>query len=104
MESIAFSKNWNNKLNCNYFTTIRPKTDKYKINEVYQVVDNSKSVENFKAKCVILIHAKLEDIPALTIYLDCGFDKAGFHSLMKSFYKERAESLMYSIILLNKLT
>jgi hypothetical protein len=42
---IQFSKNWNNKLNCNFFTTIRkPETFNYysaRVNELFQVLLNN---------------------------------------------------------------
>lgn len=34
---INFQKNWNHKLNCDYFCTIRPRTYNYTLNQKYQV-------------------------------------------------------------------
>jgi hypothetical protein len=36
-ERIEFSKNWNNKLLCNVFSTIRPSYKKYDIDEVFEI-------------------------------------------------------------------
>ena len=38
METIKFEKNWNGKLNCKAFFTIRLKNDeKYKVNQIYKI-------------------------------------------------------------------
>ena len=41
MDEINFSENYNYKLNCTYYTTIRKKSEKFKIGNVYDInLDN----------------------------------------------------------------
>lgn len=38
--TIKFSKNWNNKLACPFYTTIRRDSEKYKVGTIYRVEIN----------------------------------------------------------------
>lgn len=46
MEIISFKKNWNNKLNNEYFTSYRLLSSKWKIGNHYQVYLNEKYMFN----------------------------------------------------------
>ncbi len=44
MKTIKFTKNWNNKLDCRAFFTIRLKDEtKYKVGEIYKIEDKNNS-------------------------------------------------------------
>ena len=72
MDKLKFSYNWNNKLQCDVFTTIRLATGKYKLNETYEV----------DLKGVHLCNATVIDVQVITIdqlkpwiaYLDTGYN------------------------------
>ena len=57
MDEINFNENYNNKLNCTYYTTIRKKGEKYKIGNVYKI-----NLYNIYLHKSILISIKYIDI------------------------------------------
>ena len=74
MNVIRFCNNWNNKLNCDYFTTIRSELSfKYylsKINKVFRVELNKRI--NTYAKLISVRTEVLEEIDELILILDTG--------------------------------
>jgi len=73
---IKFSKNWNNKLNQEYFTTIRKfSKDKYnyylmKMGDVFDVVLANKKIG--KAKLVLLETYKFKELSHALVMVDTG--------------------------------
>lgn len=87
-QRINFSKNWNNKLNCFFFTTIRPVSEKYKSGERFDIRIND----------VFYCYADLIEIKTLTIsqiternynILDSGLNASEFYDLMSKFYSKK---------------
>lgn len=83
MKTIKFSHNWNNKLDCDIFTTIRRFTEeKYlyysqSLGECFNVVltdlDNTdKELVYTKAKLVSVMEEDLREIPLGILILDTG--------------------------------
>jgi hypothetical protein len=73
---INYNKNWNNKLDCEYYTTIRKYTDeKYQyyqenLDREFEVFIDGKPYT--KSKLFDLHTEKLEDIDSLTVMMDTG--------------------------------
>lgn len=57
MDEINFDTNYNNKLDCVYYTTIRKKSEKYIRGNIYQINLNNKPIHKS-----LLIDIKLIDI------------------------------------------
>lgn len=83
---IEFSTNWNNKLQCKYFNTLRL-SGRYEINQVYSVYLGSKMIGT--AKCVSKIrHEKVADLPENICMLDTGYGKTETIRILKNMYKQ----------------
>lgn len=74
MRSIRFFKNWNNKLNCDYFTTICPAwyDGYYNVGESYDIILCSKKYST--GKLVALRYFMLKDLNDYIAYLDAGIN------------------------------
>ena len=86
MKRINFSYNWNNKINCKAFTTLRlSNRTKYKIDELYEIWLKKDFVKNG-----IIIDIKvlsLEQISEYIAYLDTGYSRDECVSIIKRMYK-----------------
>ncbi|GIW22567.1 MAG: hypothetical protein KatS3mg068_1574 [Candidatus Sericytochromatia bacterium] len=100
---IAFSYNWNNKLNNNAFTTFRlHNPNKYKEGMVYKIYLKDKYL--FDAKIIDIKVLKLDKINDFISYLDTGYSKEEFLNIIKKMYKkiENLEDQLFDLILLKR--
>lgn len=85
-KDLSFKTNWNNKLNCNAFTTIR-------LSEYWRKGDSV----NIILKGVLMAKGDILDVKGFTIdklnsfisYLDSGYDIDEFKKIIKTMYKEK---------------
>jgi len=110
MATITFSYNWNNKLNCNFFTTIR-KPNKLYIKGCQYLITYSKTqapgaVKNpatplFIAQLLHVQDMSLADIPESWCMLDFGYSKAEFIEIISKMYKlegSAREKTVFSVL------
>lgn len=92
---IKFGKNWNNKLECDYFTTIRLLTkDKalyYNENRGLAFNVMLKDEKHSEAVLVGLDALRLKDIPEWLIATDAALDVTQFKRLMYRMYHGKKE-------------
>ncbi len=85
MLSIKFRENFNNKLNCTYFTSIRDcEPSRFKVGAVYKVY-----IGNLFVKKAVLLKATLITLSQLDdvfLYMDSGCDRTQFMSVFQDFY------------------
>ena len=91
-QTIRFNTNWNNKLNCNSFSTIRLSSpNKYKEGEIYNIllVDKSgKATKNFGfAKLLSINEFLLDNITPAMCLLDTSYNKPEFIKMFQTMYK-----------------
>ena len=91
-QTIRFNTNWNNKLNCNSFSTIRLSSpNKYKEGEIYNIlqVDKSgKAIKNYGfARLLSINEFLLDNITPAMCLLDTNYDKADFTKMFLTMYK-----------------
>ncbi len=87
-ERIEFSKNWNNKLLCSVFSTIRPSYKKYNVDDVFDI----RIGERFFCYAKVLKSDKktLKDLISSGAYLvDTGMNEKDFFSLMSNMYSKK---------------
>jgi hypothetical protein len=104
MKAIKFSHNWNNKLNCNCFTTFRVKSDKYKVGEIYAIYLKDEFI--CQAVIIDIKIIKLKDVNNWLAMIDTGYDKFEFEKIIRNMYKNKFENiddLEFMIMLLKKL-
>jgi hypothetical protein len=88
-ERIEFSKNWNNKLLCDVFSTIRPSYKKYNVDDVFDVRIGEKFF--CYAKVLKTEIRTLKDIISSGAHLvDTGLDGRDFLNLMSTMYSKKS--------------
>lgn len=86
MDKIPFSKNWNNKLNSEYFTSIRLPNRKYTPGNILEVHCSNEWRYN-----AMVLHSKEILLYKLTEYdtlIDAGMCRVDFIYMMKKMYPE----------------
>lgn len=84
MNEIKYSNNWNKKLDCDVFTTIRISNDKYQVGSEYSV-----NLRNREYKRVTIIGKKtilMSDINDWIAGLDAGMGAEEFKRFLKKMY------------------
>lgn len=85
IKQLNFSTNWNNKLNCKAFTTIRPYTaSKWFEGEHVQVMLNKKY--QFTAKIVAINSMTLEKINEPLARVDTGYSATECKDIIRKMY------------------
>lgn len=102
MQTINFSYNWNKKLDCNAFTTIRLyQPNKYQIGHEYEIRLKEKAL--FNAVIVDVKKFYLKDLSNFISYLDTGYSKENCTGIIKKMYpKINFDNTYLSLILLHK--
>lgn len=99
-DSINFSTNWNNKLDCIAFTTIRLKNPKkYIIGKKYKILLK----KELKKQAIIkdIKHFFINDINEYVAYLDTGYSASETIEIVKKMYsKVNLDKQPFSFILL----
>lgn len=89
METLKFNKNWNGKLCCDHFTTLRlHNPDKFYKNAKFQTVTQTPSgvVRSF-SQCVHVSTFLLDNIPEAIFLVDCGLRKEDAIQMIEQMYK-----------------
>lgn len=85
--TINFSSNWNNKLDCQAFTSIRlHDARKYAVGFQYQILLKDK--HHCHAKCMELKTFKLSALTNFMAYIDTGYNKFAAQKIFKNFYPD----------------
>ncbi len=90
---IKYSYNWNNKLNCISWSTIRLRNDKkYQKGDLYEniLVDRKqKAVLTKKAKIVNICHFTLDKMTEAMAQLDTGYSLPEAKKIISTMYKNK---------------
>lgn len=85
MDEIKFSYNWNNKLDCKAFTTIRIENpNKYKVGHLYYI--KLKEEHKGNAACVAIKSFFLKDLNDFIAHLDTGYDRFECEKIIRRMY------------------
>lgn len=87
MDKLNFSFNWNNKLACSFFTTIRLKNPKYHVGAKFSACLKDKALK--EVEVVAVKHLKLTEINDYIAGLDTGYDAVECRQLIKNMYKNK---------------
>lgn len=97
---IKFSQNWNGKLYCPHFTTVRlHNPEKYEKGRSYQVEFRQ---FGFVAHCLDLKTIPAKSFNDFIAYLDAGMSVLKFQSLLKNMYGPIAPDHLFDLLLLNR--
>lgn len=99
MVNISFSKNWNNKLCCDVFTTIRYRSP-LKIGDIVSVTTQlENSVVNSFAEVVSKESFLLKDIPEAVFAFDMGLCKAlGIKEIERIYSQYNIHEIKFDIL------
>lgn len=85
-KEIAFSFNWNNKLSCRAFTTIRLHNPaKYQVGQVYDILLTGKKF--MEGKIIEIKDFYLTDLNEFMAYVDTGYCKQECEIIIRKMYK-----------------
>lgn len=86
MKRINFSKNWNNKLDCEFFTTVRPVEGKseYTPGETVEICIDHKLF----SKAVVWVDyiTRIKNVNTIVSHIDAGLSPEKFYELIKEIY------------------
>ncbi|MGZ3983410.1 MAG: hypothetical protein ACXVJE_19435 [Mucilaginibacter sp.] len=103
-DAINFSYNWNNKLFCRSFTTIRlTNPNKYKVGGIYDIQLNNKSMG--PGTIIEIMNFKLNNLNEFMARLDTGYNVPECKSVMLNMYKHLNldyTTQLFSFILIEK--
>jgi hypothetical protein len=101
LDKINFSYNWNNKLYCQAYTTLRRyNPNRYKIGDTYDIYLND--VYMHKAMLMDIKKMQFHQIDSFVAYIDTGKDIDEFKSILRSIYKNPQEYI-FCLLLLKKI-
>lgn len=86
MEKISFKRNYNNKLANEYLITIREKSDKWKLGNVYELYDQDIACVRGHGKIVQIKELTIHDLNDWLTFLDAAMPTDQFVSELVSFY------------------
>ena len=84
-EVLGFSYNWNNKLDCKAFTSIRLDSAKYVIGNKYTIVMKGRQPE--QATLMDKKVFKLSQLTAFMSYIDTGYSLDECKNIIRTMYK-----------------
>lgn len=108
METLEFTTNWNHKLDCDYFTTIRLENPKkYFKGHDFKILLHQKGKQVVKgvATVVEIRNTFIVSLDDYTCFLDTGYNAQETIKLLKTIYKNKSinwNNQILSIILLKK--
>lgn len=105
IKEIRFSYNWNNKLNCKLFTTLRRfNQEKYQAGEIYHIIlkNRDRWVTDFGRAVAVDVKAiKGADLNEFICGLDTGYSVKETKVILCRMYKsDSVEKMLFSLILL----
>ena len=87
-EKLEFTQNWNGKLNCNAFTTLRlHNPTKYAVGAIKQIY--LRGVWKGNARVIQVNRIKLSEISLFISKLDTGLDPEPLRQMLRTMYKNR---------------
>lgn len=98
MDRLNFKTNWNNKLNCKVFSTIRPQRaeDFYKLEKKYEIYLN----KEFKgiAKIILIQGFHILALSDIECLLDTGYGKDETLKIIEKMYDNQYQYFEYIIL------
>lgn len=101
-QTIDFLQNWNGKLFCNAFTTIRKQDDRYQVGIRYDITLQDKWCGD--AECVQVTQFTLDRLTESMAYLDTGFSKRETIELLQELYGSDVVNETFCYIVLHRIT
>ena len=100
MKKLKFSYNWNNKLGCNAFTTLRLASDYWQEDALYEIFlkegDQHKSLG--WARCKQIKRLTPDKINEFIGFLDTGYNAAKTRQIIKKMYPRKTNPEMYLML------
>lgn len=85
METINFSYNWNNKLQCHYYTTLRINSPRFRENNMYDIILKGKKIHDGRIIKITLL--SLDKINEYIGGLDTGYSAEDCKNILTKMYK-----------------
>src|SRR5574339_939734 len=85
MEQLPFSYNWNQKLDCNAFTSMRLMSQKYQVGTKFEII--IKGRQPFIATLIAVKTFQLKQLTPFMSYIDTGYSVQECIKLVETMYK-----------------
>jgi hypothetical protein len=105
MDTLRFSTNWNHKLDCDCFTSIR-EYSKERFFPGREIQIELKGEAICKARVVLVRECYIDNLTELDCYLDTGYSKAETIRILETMYKNRPVNVhtqKFALVLLKKI-
>lgn len=92
IKTLSFSYNWNNKLHCKAFTTIRLKSNKFIVGENYKIIQKTPKdslINHGLAKLVSIKQFTLDEINEYMARIDTGYSLEECRKIILTMYKNK---------------
>jgi len=108
IRTFNFSRNWNNKLDCNQFSTIRLRNDYANVLEDVVVckLTDKKDKRNFRAIIKYIFHFRLKDMTDAMARLDMDLPLSKAKTVLYRMYGKKVKDLniqQFSFMVLKKI-
>ena len=99
METINFSYNWNNKLNCRCFTTLRASIKNKYVGDTIGITLKNEQIA--KGKIIAIYEVMMFDLKEVTCRLDTGYSRSETIKIIQKMYNlpEGVNKLLYLILI-----
>jgi len=102
MKQLKFSENWNCKLQCAYFTTIRKHSEDFIVNDEIMCHMTKQVRVEFKTVIIEKTVSKFLDIPRSLVCCDTGYSYEDSIHLFEKFYGKDLYTIDLDTLLLKK--
>ena len=101
-KTMKFSKNHNNKLNCNIFTTIRPAEYNYRTGQKINIHETFSNRATDTGEIIMRLQYTWNDLPEFICLLDYGAPKSDLAKLFTKFYGVQFDSMVYDVLVIRR--
>lgn len=84
MEQLQFSHNWNNKLECKFYTTLRLLSPKYQLGKCFEVYMKGKKLHTVQIAATTFL--QLDQINGYIAGLDTGYTVGETKAILRKMY------------------
>lgn len=98
METIQFSHNWNGKLGCRYFTTLRRPDKRYALDRVFMIIPPEG--DSFKAMVVDIKQVLLSTMNNFVAAIDTGYMALEAKTMFRKMYSLKEDDDLLLLMLL----
>lgn len=103
-KKLTFSYDWNHKLSCNYFTSIRVDSSRFLVGEIWDIYLGGKYPRNFKAELVKVVRVNPKQLNSTMLMLDTGYPEHEAMKILRNMYKDNFDNLTFAYLIFRNIS